>query len=72
MKVRMKIQIAGTRNGLRWPGVGGDIDLTDGEAVDLISQGYAEEVAEAPAKKAAAKPEPEKATAVKPETRKKS
>lgn len=70
MKVEMKIQITGTRNGLRWPAVGGVVDLPDGEASDLVAQGFAEKVEAPAAKKAAAKPEPEKATAPKPETRK--
>lgn len=64
MKVQMKIQIEGTRNGLRWPAPGGEIELTEGEALDLIGLGYASVVA-APAK-------PEKAVAAKPETRKKA
>lgn len=60
----MKFQIQGTRNGLRWPEAGGVIDLPESEAVDLLSQGYAEPVAE-PVK-------PERATSRKPETRKKA
>lgn len=64
----MKIKIEGTRNGVRWPEVGGTVDLPENEANDLVSQGFAVAVE---AKKAA-KPEPEKAVAAKPETRKKS
>ena len=69
MKVRMNIHITGSRNGLRWPPVGGEVDLPAGEAGDLISQGFAAAVE---IKGAASKPEPEKAVAPKPETRKKS
>lgn len=61
----MKIHISGTRNGARWPAAGGVVDLPEGEASDLISQGFAEAVKAAPAKV-------EKAVAPKPETRKKS
>lgn len=66
MKVRMKVAISGTRNGSDWPPIGGDIDVTKAEAEHLITAGYAEAVDE-PAPK---KPEPEKATARKPSTRK--
>lgn len=63
MKIRMKVHLSGTRNGVRWPAVGGDVDVTDGEAVDLIGSGLAEAVPEAP--------KPERATVKKkPETRK--
>lgn len=62
MKVEMKIKIAGSRNGVRWPPAGEVVDLPDGEAADLCAAGLAKPVA-AP-KKA------EKAVAPKPETRK--
>lgn len=61
MKVEMKIKIAGSRNGVRWPEAGTVLDLPEGEAVDLISQGVAVAVASAP--------KPEKAVAKKPEKR---
>lgn len=38
----MAFQIAGTRNGLKWPVAGTAIDLPEGEALDLISTGAAE------------------------------
>lgn len=44
MKVRMKIAITGTRDGVRWPGVGGEIDLPDHEAMRLCANGRAEPV----------------------------
>lgn len=63
MKVRMRDQLQGTRNGVRWPSPGTVIELPDGEAVDLCSQNVAEPVAEVAARV-------EKKVAVKPETRK--
>lgn len=76
MKVQMKVQISGTRNGAYWPPPGGEIDLTPGEADDLIAAGIAEpagkaettepEQADPPAPK---KRTPRKATARKAETR---
>jgi hypothetical protein len=61
VKVEMKIKIAGSRNGVRWPEAGGVVDLPDGEGADLCSQGLAVPVAE-PAK-------PERAVARKAEKR---
>lgn len=61
MKVKMRDQLQGTRNGVRWPAPGEVVDLPDGEAADLCAQNVAEPVVE----------EPRKATAKKPETRKK-
>jgi hypothetical protein len=43
MRVTMKTNITGYRNGEPWPGVGGTIDLPDGEAADMIANGYAKE-----------------------------
>ena len=52
MKVRMKQQLTGSRNGLRWPAPGGVI-----EAADLLASGIAEPVkAEKPADKAEKRP----------------
>lgn len=55
MKVTMKAQIAGTRDGEDWPKPGASIDLPDDEAADLVTNGYAvasgadaEETADAP------------------------
>jgi hypothetical protein len=61
VKVRMKIRIAGSRNGIRWPEAGEVVDLPDNEGADLCSQGLAEPVVDV---------KPEKATAKKAETRK--
>lgn len=42
MLVRMKRHITGTRDGVEWPAVGGEIDVPDHEAADLIAAGHAE------------------------------
>lgn len=63
MRVRMLIQLTGTRDGVRWPSRGGEVDLPDREGAKLCAAGYAEPVA--------VKADAEKATRVKPETRKK-
>lgn len=46
MKVRMKGDVSGSRNGVPWPPRGGTVDLPDGEAADLCRIGLAEPVAE--------------------------
>lgn len=46
MKVRMKGDITGTRNGEPWPPVGGEIDLPDEEAANLCAAGMAVPVKE--------------------------
>lgn len=63
----MKIKIQGSRNGVRWPDVGGVVDLPDGEANDLIAQDFAVKVGAAT--KSADIPTPEKAVAPTPEKR---
>lgn len=37
MKVKMLVSISGTRNGDDWPPAGGEIDLPDNEAIDLLN-----------------------------------
>jgi hypothetical protein len=61
VKVRMKIRIAGSRNGDRWPEAGSEVTLPDNEGADLCAAGLAEPVVEA---------KPEKAVAKKAESRK--
>ena len=57
MKVRMKQQLTGSRNGLRWPAPGEVIDVLEVEAADLVGAGLAEPVkAEKPADKAEKRP----------------
>lgn len=45
MRIRMRYQISGTRNGKDWPAPGGEMDLPTDEAVSLIGTGMAEAVA---------------------------
>lgn len=59
MKVRMKEQITGSRNGIRWPKVGEVLEVLDAEAVDLINGGSAEAVVDDPPK-AEKRPAPSK------------
>lgn len=56
MKVRMKQQLTGSRNGLRWPAPGEVIDVLDAEAVDLLAAGLAEAVKDAPKPKTEKRP----------------
>ena len=42
MKVRMIVEISGTRDGEEWPRRGGVIDLPDAEAADYIAAGLCE------------------------------
>lgn len=65
MKIRMLTRIEGTRNAQRWPEAGGELDLPDGEARDLIAGGLAEPVGDQP--ETATPPAPEKATPAAPE-----
>lgn len=37
MRVTMTAAISGTRNGTAWPPIGGEIDVPDAEAADLIT-----------------------------------
>lgn len=55
MKVKMKQQITGMRDGQYWPAIGDTIVVPDAEGADLCAQGYAVPVAE--------KPQPEKRAA---------
>lgn len=62
MKVRMKVDMSGTRNGQPWPPRGEVADVDDREGADLCAAGIAEPVAEtAPVEKATVR-EPEKRT----------
>ncbi len=46
MKVRMKVDVSGTRNGVDWPKRGSVIEMSEDEARGYISAGMAEPVAE--------------------------
>ena len=37
MKVIMRVNISGTRNGIEWPPMGETVELPDAEAVDLLN-----------------------------------
>lgn len=41
MRVKMKVQITGTRNGVAWPAPGGEVDLPDREGAKLCDAGLA-------------------------------
>lgn len=41
MRVEMKTQISGTRNGKDWPAPGGVVDLPEDEAEGLVANGMA-------------------------------
>lgn len=57
MKVKMKVEISGTRDGEPWPPIGGEVVVCDLEGKDLCSAGHAEPVAEvAQVRKAVAPP----------------
>jgi len=61
MKVRMKVEITGTRDGKEWPARGEELEVSDEEGRDLCASGVAEPVKE---------DKTEKATAPRAETRK--
>lgn len=46
MKVRMKVEVSGTRNGHPWPSRGEVVDVTDAEGAELCAAGMAEPVAD--------------------------
>ncbi len=41
MKIKMRMQITGTRNGVAWPPIGGIVDLPESEAQCMIRHSYA-------------------------------
>lgn len=62
MRVEMKIEISGARDGSPWPLMGGVVDVPDAEGAELVANGHAVPVA----------PEPEKATARRPVEKRKA
>ncbi|KPC73717.1 hypothetical protein ADL26_13375 [Thermoactinomyces vulgaris] len=67
MRVTMKVDLSGTRNGEPWPRRGETVDLPDEEAAQLCASGMAEtakgKVEKAvPSKAEVAEPEPAEAT----------
>ncbi|MEU0369103.1 hypothetical protein ABZ070_02365 [Streptomyces sp. NPDC006283] len=59
MKIRMKVQMSGTRNGQRWPEIGKVTDLPTVEAAHLVASGIAEKVEDRDKVEIAAAPEGE-------------
>jgi hypothetical protein len=60
MKIRMRVQVSGTRNGQDWPVSGSVIDLPDDEAAQYCAAGMADPVTTFAEAETAAEPEPEK------------
>ena len=56
MKIRMKGDISGTRDGRPWPKRGEVAEVSDAEGALLCAQGMAEPVAEAPAERVEKRP----------------
>lgn len=69
MKVRMKVQISGQRNGVEWPTRGSVIDLPDDEAAGYCAAGMAEPVTTFREAETAVLPEPEKRGPGRPKTK---
>lgn len=61
MKIRMKVDISGTRNGEPWPAKGEIIDLPADEAQSLIDGNMAETIAKTKTETAAVEPAEETA-----------
>ena len=59
MRVRMRVDVSGTRNGAPWPRRGGEIDLPDNEAAQLCAAGMAEPIAVSEPVETATVPQPE-------------
>lgn len=53
----MKVAVQGLRNDVRWPPLGGELNVSDREGAELCALGYAEPVVAEPEKPAAPKPE---------------
>ncbi|MEV5261751.1 hypothetical protein AB0L02_27390 [Streptomyces anulatus] len=69
MRIRMKVQMSGTRNGSRWPKAGEIADIPTGEASHLVASGIAEKVSDGPPTEETATPPPSEDTkAPEPET----
>ena len=59
MKLKLTVDISGSRNGLPWPPRGEVVDLPEPEARDMIAAGQGEAVAAKAAKAPAPTPEPD-------------
>lgn len=71
MRIRMKIQMSGSRNGQHWPAAGGVVDVPDREGASYCASGLAEPVRDLPAVETAAVEDDSESTA-KSETRRRS
>jgi hypothetical protein len=60
VKVKMLLQIAGSRDGVEYPPAGDTMELPDNEAAKLCDAGFAEPVVEDKAEKAVPKKQAEK------------
>lgn len=63
MKIRMKVDVSGVRDGQPWPPRGEEVEVGDQEGADLCAAGIAEPVAAVESVEKAVAPEPEKRTA---------
>jgi len=59
MRIRMKVQMSGTRNGQPWPPVGEPVDLPAGEAQRLCASGIAKDIPDEEEVETATPPAPE-------------
>jgi hypothetical protein len=66
-KIRMLVNISGTRDGQQWPPIGGTINLPEAEAEQYVALGYADTVETSKTEKATAAPG-EKRARSKPKT----
>lgn len=60
MRIKMKQEITGMRDGVSWPAIGGTLVVPDAEGALLCSQGIAEPVADAPNAEKRTAPAPKK------------
>ena len=44
MKIRLKVHLSGTRNGVAWPAYGETVELPDEEAAQMVATGMADPV----------------------------
>jgi hypothetical protein len=72
VKVRMRVQVSGQRNGEEWPPRGSVMELPDDEAVGYCQAGMAEPVTTFAQAETPAVPEPEKRGEPEPEPEKRS
>lgn len=54
MKIELKVNVSGTRDGIEWPPMGGSVDLPESEAAQMVAAGLASAVTPAPVETATA------------------